>query len=160
MGGEPTQINMPDTYTSLNYHIVFSTKGREPWLEKEWRDQLWAYMGGVVRGMKGVALAVNGWKDHVHLLVGLRPDHRVSDVVRELKKASTAHVQQVCRKAGFQWQDGYYAFTVSSSDLDDVRRYIEGQEAHHGKANASGFLDELKPFLKENGVDHDPKYLE
>jgi putative transposase len=151
---------MPNTYTSLNYHIVFPTRGREHWLEKTRRDQLWAYMGGTVRGLKGVALAVNGWNDHVHLLVGLRPDHRVSDVLRELKKASTEHVQREYRKAGFSWQDGYYAVTISSGDLDDKRRYIEGQEEHHGSPNAPGFLDELKAILKENKVDFDPKYLE
>lgn len=151
---------MPNTYSSLNYHIVFSTKGREPWLMKEWRDQLWAYMGGTIRGLKGVALAVGGWHDHVHLLVGLRPDHCVSDVVRELKKASAIHVQQVFRRAGFHWQDGYYAFSVSSSELEEKRRYIESQEAHHGRANAPGFLDELNAFLNENGVEYDPKYLE
>jgi putative transposase len=151
---------MPNTYTSLNYHIVFSTRGREPWLENSFRDKVWAYMGGTVRGLKGVALAVNGWNDHVHLLVGLRPDHRVSDVVRELKKASTDHVQRAYNRPGFSWQDGYYAVTISSGELANKRRYIDGQEEHHRKPNAPAFLEELKSILKENNVEFDPKYLE
>jgi len=151
---------MPNTYTSLNYHIVFSTHQREPWLNYELRDTLWAYMGGAVRGMNGVALAVNGWTDHIHLLLGLRPDHRVSDVVRELKKASTQQLQYVYGKTGFAWQEGYYAFTVSSAHLAATRLYIEQQEEHHLRARTSSFLDEVKTFLKENNVTFDQKYLE
>lgn len=151
---------MPNTYTSLNYHIVFSTHQRVPWLDKELRDELWAYMGGTIRGMKGVALAVNGWEDHVHLLVGLRPDHRISDVVRELRKASTIHVQERHGKTGFRWQEGYYAFTVSSDDIQRVRHYVDGQEQHHGKTGTPAFMDELRSFLKENNVEFDPRYLD
>lgn len=150
---------MPNTYTSLNYHICFSTHGREPWLEKRWRNELWGYLGGTVRGLKGVGLAIGGFHDHVHLLVGLRPDHRVSDVVRELKKASTSYIQQHFGKVGFGWQDGYYAFTVSSSDLGRVRLYIDGQEEHHGSRRPD-FIEELKEMLAENNVVFDPRYLE
>jgi len=117
-------------------------------------------MGWTIRALKGVALVVNGWEDHVHLLVGLRPDHRISDVVRELKKASTVHVQELDRKSGFRWQEGYYAFTVSSDDIPRVRSYIAGQEEHHAHGKTPSFLDELKIFLQENQVDFDPKYLE
>ena len=111
---------MPNTYTSLNYHICFSTHRREPWLAKSWRNEIWGYMGGTVRGLKGVGLAIGGWQDHVHLLVGLRPDHRISEVVREVKKASTAYIQQHYGKAGFRWQEGYYAFSVSSDHIGKV----------------------------------------
>ncbi len=151
---------MPNTYTSLNYHIVFSTRHREAWLDVELRRDLWAYMGGTIRGLKGVALAVNGWTDHVHLLVGLRPDHCVSDVVRELKKASTTHLQQHHSRSGFSWQDGYYAFTVSSRDIPVVKNYIDTQEEHHSPSKAPVFLDELKIFLQENDVEYDLRYLE
>jgi putative transposase len=151
---------MPNTYTSLNYHIVFSTRHREAWLEKELRKELWAYMGGTIRGLKGVALAVNGWVDHIHLLVGLRPDHCISEVVRELKKASTTHLQQQRALSGFSWQDGYYAFTVSSRDIPAIKHYIDTQEEHHSIGQAPVFLDELKTFLKENNVEYDPRYLD
>jgi len=151
---------MPNTYTSLNYHIVFSTHHREAWLDQALRKELWAYMGGTIRGLKGVALAVNGWVDHVHLLVGLRPDHRVSDVVRELKKASTSHLHDVRGKRGFAWQEGYYAFTVSSRDIASTRHYIDTQEEHHSPGEAPIFLDELRLFLKENNVEFDPTFLE
>ena len=81
---------MPSTHTSLHYHLVFSTKHREPWLGPESRSRVHEYLGGTIRGMKGVAHAVGGTGDHVHVLAGLKASHRLADVVRELKSESSA----------------------------------------------------------------------
>jgi len=78
---------MGSTYYSLHYHWVCSTKHRRPLLRAEWRLRFHQYLGGTIRGLEGVPLKVGGVEDHVHLLIGLKPVHRISDFVRELKKA-------------------------------------------------------------------------
>ena len=80
---------MSSTYLSLHYHVVFSTKGREPWIDSSWRDRLHEYLGGTIRGLGGVPESVGRVADHVHLLVGLKATHCLADFVRELKKASS-----------------------------------------------------------------------
>jgi REP element-mobilizing transposase RayT len=80
---------MPRSYTNLIYHIVFSTKDRQPTITPEREDRLYEYIGGIIRGLGGILLAVNGVADHVHLLVKLRPDRSVSDVLRDLKSNSS-----------------------------------------------------------------------
>ena len=146
---------MGSTFTSLHLHIVFSTKERRPFIAPEWRPRLHEYLGGTVRGLDGVAEAVGGVEDHVHLLVGLKPTHRPSDFLRELKKASSIWSAENHERK-FSWQDGYAAFTISSTHCAAVRRYIANQEEHHRKVS---FVDELKRLLEKNGVTYDPKYL-
>jgi REP-associated tyrosine transposase len=146
---------MGATYTSLHFHIVFSTKDRRPFIAPTWRESLYAYMGGTIRGLDGVAEAIGGVEDHVHLLVGLKPVHRPSDFMRELKKATSVwSIEQ--HEPQFNWQDGYAAFTVSPSHCDRVRKYIATQEEHHRKM---GFINELKQLLTKNGVRYDEAYL-
>lgn len=144
------------TYTKLHYHIVFATKGRIPCIEQNWRSRLWDYIGGTVRGLGGVPHGVGGWNDHVHLLIDLRPTHVLSDVVREIKKASTAWVRDEIGTRTFQWQEGFGAFTVGHRERDVIRKYIAQQEQHHGtKGSQEEFLD----LLQEAGVEFDPKFL-
>ena len=150
---------MPSTYLSLNYHLVFSTQGREQWISPEIRNRLYGYIGGTIKGLGGVGLQVGGWTDHVHLLVGLRGEHRLSEVVREVKKASTGFMRNEFQASHFTWQEGYAGFTVGWRELDVVRRYIEQQEEHHSRGKLS-FRDELIQFLKENNVEYDPRYLD
>ncbi len=99
--------------------------------------------------------SVGGIADHVHLLVGLRATHCLSDFIRELKKASSIWAAEHHERQ-FGWQDGYSAFTVSATHLDAFRKYIANQEAHHRKL---GYVDELKQLLDRNGVKCDPKFL-
>ena len=148
---------MPSTYLSLHYHLVFSTKNREPWVDLAWRPRLHEYLGGTVRGLDGVAEAVGGVADHVHLLVGLKSTHCLADFVRELKKASSVWVHDEMRIAGFAWQEGYAAFTVSATARDAVREYIAHQAEHHrGKA----FREEWVEMLERAGVKYDARYLD
>ncbi len=145
------------TYLSLHYHVVFSTKHREHWLVSPLRERVHEYLGGAVKGLGGEAHGVGGVADHVHLLVALRATHCLSDFMRELKKASSAWIKAECRLAGFGWQDGYCALTVSPSGRAAVRDYIAGQEEHH---RTKTFREELVQLLDKVGVSYDPKYLE
>lgn len=146
---------MGSTFFSLHYHIVFSTKDRRPLIRAEWRPRLHSYLGGIIRGMNGVAEIVGGVDDHLHLLASLRPVHRIADVLRDMKKDSTNWVKENFERH-FSWQEGYAAFTVSSSATEAVKHYIANQEAHHRKHS---FVDELKDLLERAGITYEEKYL-
>jgi REP element-mobilizing transposase RayT len=119
-----------DTYTKLHYHIVFSTVGRLPIIGDEWRERLHDYLGGTVRGLGGHSVIVGGVADHVHILAGLRPAHRLSDIMREVKHESSRWIRDELRK-DFAWQKRYGAFTVSPLGCERVKAYIADQENHH-----------------------------
>jgi len=146
---------MGSTFFSLHYHVVFSTKERRPIIGAEWRPRLHSYLGGVIRGVNGVAQIVGGVDDHVHLLVSLRPVHCLADVMPELKKNSTNWAKENLDRK-FACQEGYAAFTVSPSADEAVRSYIANQEGHHAKHS---FVDELRQLLGKAGVAYDEKYL-
>jgi REP element-mobilizing transposase RayT len=148
---------MPSTYLSLHYHIVFSTKRREPTIDPSWRPRLHEYLGGTVNGLDGHPQGIGGTVDHVHLLVGLKSTHRLADFMRELKKATSIWVHDEIGFAAFGWQEGYGAFTVSPNAIDQVRSYIANQEQHHRTLT---FREELVALLERAGVKYDPKYLD
>ena len=155
-GCQNRTISMGSTYVSLHYHIVFSTKERRPFISSQWRASLHEYLGGTVRGLRGVAESVGGVEDHVHLLVSLDANHKIRDFLRELKKSSSVWAaRRHCPQ--FAWQEGYAAFTVSASLQGKVRQYIESQGEHHRKIT---FVDELRRLLKKHGIEYDPKFLE
>ena len=148
---------MPSTYLSLHYHLVFSTKNREALIVPEWRARLYDYLGGTIRGLGGFPEGVGGVADHVHLLVGLKATHCLADVMRELKKASSAWVHEEVGLRAFAWQEGYAAFTVSATSREAVRSYIAHQEEHH---RVKSFREELVEMLHKAGVEYDAKYLD
>lgn len=148
---------MSSTYLDLNYHLVFSTKYRSPFIQSGYRAELYRYMGGVVKGLGGVPLNINGINDHVHLLVGLRSTGCLSDFMRELKKASSTWVHKNQNINSFAWQKGYAAFSVSSSMKITVSRYISRQEEHH---KTKTFREELEEMLKQAGINFDPRFLD
>ena len=147
---------MPSTHLSLHYHLVFSTKNRLPLITKEWRAELHAYMGGIVKGLDGVPLAVGGIEDHAHLLVGLRATHRLDYVLRDIKADSSAWVHKVVGRKLFEWQAGYLGLTVSPSQIEAVRKYVLNQEQHHRRKT---FQEEYLELLKLSGIEFDPKFL-
>ncbi len=147
---------MPSTHVSLHYHLVFSTKDRIPHMHKDWRWRLHAYLGGIVNELGGVPVTIGGVEDHVHLLVGLRATHCLSDVMQKVKGSSSLWVHEELHKPLFAWQEGYGAFTVSASQMDTVKRYIENQEEHHRQKS---FQDEYLEFLQKYGVEYDERYL-
>ena len=147
---------MPSTHLSLHYHLVFSTKNREPLLNHESCAHIHSYLGGIIRGMNGVAHAIGGVADHVHLLVGLRATHCLADVMRELKSDSSRWVHDEFGLRNFAWQEGYGAFTVSAPDLERVRNYVLRQEEHHRE---KGFQEEYVEMLKRGLVEYEDRYL-
>ena len=148
---------MSSTYLSLYYHLVFSTKDREPIIAPAWQRQLHKYLAGTVDGLGAQCEIVGGTADHVHLLVRLRATHTVADFMRELKRASSIWVHSDMSRPEFAWQEGYAAFTVSASAVDEVRRYIENQEEHHRERTSR---EELKILLVRSGVKFDERYFD
>src|SRR5438105_612878 len=148
---------MGHTFTSLLYHIIFSTKDREPFLTPDLRPHLFPYMGGILREVGGRAAVINGPSDHVHVLTYLPPTVPVADALRVLKANSSRWVHEQwpdCRS--FAWQAGYGAFGVSESNRDAVRQYVEDQEAHHRTVT---FQEEFLTFLRRHGIAYDERYV-
>ena len=148
---------MSDSYTNLLYHIVFSTKDRRLLITPEYEIRLYDYIGGTLRRAGGISLELNGTEDHIHLLAKLRPTRAVSDVLRDLKANGSGWMHEVFPSLkDFSWQRGYGAFTVSQSNVEEVRRYIEKQKEHHRKVS---FRDEFIQFLQANGIEYDERFI-
>src|SRR4030095_1035822 len=148
---------MAHSYTNLLYHIVFSTKGRQTWLSETMSPRLYQYLGGAIRSEGGIALAINGWLDHLHILAKLRQDKRVSDVIRDLKANSSGWIhREFVGLRAFAWQRGYGAFTVSQSQVEGVKRYIANQKVHHQTVS---FQEEFVALLKAHGIEYDERYI-
>ncbi|MDQ1728870.1 MAG: REP-associated tyrosine transposase [Pyrinomonadaceae bacterium] len=147
---------MPATYCSLHYHATFSTKERRPLITRDWRDNLHAYLGGIIRQLDGVPLAVGGIEDHVHVLMGLRATQNVAGIMREVKGGSSEWTHSVVGKKNFVWQPGYFGVTVSPSHLDKVKAYILNQEYHHRRLT---FEQEYVKMLTLAGISFDERYV-
>lgn len=145
---------MAGTYSKLLFHIVFSTKDRRHLIRPEFEDELYRYLGGVLRNQNAVLLDAGGMPDHVHLLVKLIPSHRLSDLMRDMKANSSAWMSE--RVPGFSWQDGYAVFSVSESQYETVANYIRGQKEHHRQRD---FRAELEAIFSRHGVVFDRKLL-
>jgi putative transposase len=117
---------------------------------------LHAYLGGIIRTANGISKSVGGVSDHVHLLVGLRATHCLGDVLRESKSVSSGWVRDEIGVHNFAWQEGYGAFTVSASQCETVRRYIEQQEEHH---RSRTFREEYLELLQRHTIKFDERYL-
>lgn len=146
---------MSHTYTNLLTHIVFSTKERLPLISNQFKPELFAYIGGLIKELKGKPLIINGMSDHVHILASLPPTVSIAETMRFIKANSSKWVSQKFDKT-FEWQKGYGAFSVSRSNVDAVYKYIQNQEAHHQKFN---FREEFIALLTKNEVDFDENFL-
>jgi REP element-mobilizing transposase RayT len=148
---------MPGTYSQLLLHIVFSTKGRAPWITPEVAERLYSYIGGIIRAEKGVLYDIGGVEDHVHLYLRWRTDGSVSDLMRTVKARSSKWIHETFSALrDFAWQEGYSVFTVSKSQEPAVKRYIARQAQHHKKDN---FKVELLKLLRAHGIEFDEKYV-
>jgi REP element-mobilizing transposase RayT len=148
---------MAGTYTKLVYHIVFSTKNRHPFISEQVEKELHKYIGGIIRGIEGSCLEINGMPDHVHILAVLPPKIAVSDALRDIKANSSKWMHETKPDLWrFAWQDGYSAFTVSKSQVDAVRKYIIDQKIHHEE---SDFKTELLGLLDKHEVEFDARYI-
>ena len=148
---------MPNTYTQLYIHIVFSVKGRQALIPKEHKTELHGYIIGIIRNKKQTAIQINSMPDHVHILVGITPDTAISDLVRDIKAHSSKFINQKRWIVGrFEWQEGFGAFSYAQSQLDDVIAYIRNQEKHHTQKT---FREEYLEILKRFNVNYDEKYV-
>ncbi|TWU20429.1 Transposase IS200 like protein [Novipirellula galeiformis] len=145
------------TFTNRLFHIIYSTKYRKPTIRPDWQDDLYGYIGGIVRGQQGTLLKIGGVEDHVHLLAKLSPTVAISDVLRKIKSNSSKWINErpdVSRK--FEWQSGYAAFSVSESQMPSVSEYIANQAEHHRKKT---FEEEFLDILKKHNIDFDVRYV-
>lgn len=146
---------MPQSLSRVIVHLVYSTKNREPFIADEHRERLFAYLGGTLNGIGCPAIAVGGVADHVHLLFVLGRTVAISTVVEEVKKESSKWCKGVIRPE-FYWQNGYGAFSVSPSNVEKVRIYIQSQEQHHATMT---FQDEYRELLRRHGIEWDERYV-
>ncbi|MBX7218939.1 MAG: IS200/IS605 family transposase [Blastocatellia bacterium] len=147
---------MPQTHGDVLLHLVFSTKNRQPLIGPASKSRLHGYLGGILREMKGYPIIINGMPDHVHLLGTIPLTKSIADLVRELKTNSSKWMHDQNLGQNFEWQRGYGVFSVSRSNLEKVSKYIENQEFHHKNRS---FQEEYLWFLKELGLEYDPRYI-
>ena len=138
-------------------HLVYSTKNRQPWIAREYRNALFAYQAGIFKAWESPAIVIGGMADHVHALFTLSKNHALKKIVEEVKKGSSKWMKtDGPRHADFFWQAGYGAFSVSQSSVDSVKRYIENQEEHHRRMT---FQDELRALFRRHGIEFDERYV-
>jgi putative transposase len=145
------------TYTNFLYHFVFSTKNRISLISDNLQQDLYSYIGGIVRGEGGTLLEIGGMSDHVHLLAKLKPTKSVSEMLNRIKSKSSKWMnEEKMKMRKFGWQDGYGALSVSESQIASVRRYIRSQEQHHRRQS---FQDEFRALLEKHGIEYEERYL-
>lgn len=145
------------TYTQIIYHIVFSTKNREPVLDAAHCDALFKYIHGIIKNKSSHLHQIGGARDHIHILTSLHPTVSLADLVKEIKTSSTNWIKQERLFPRFSnWQEGYGAFTCSITEKDALIKYIQGQQEHHRRMT---FLEEYRKFLVDAGIKFDERYL-
>jgi putative transposase len=148
---------MAQTLVSLYVHIVFSTKNRVDMIQTDVEEELWAYIGGILKNNKSKLLASNGTQNHIHLLISLSKNIALSELVGDVKRDSSKWIKTKGEHyQNFQWQDGYGAFSVGYTQIADVETYIANQKIHHAEIN---FEDELRYFLNKYEVNFDEKFI-
>ena len=148
---------MAGKYLSLLVHFIWSTKNREPWIERAMREDMYAYIGGTMRKKKATLLAAGGMFDHIHLYASLPSIISIADFVNAVKANSSRWVHDSFRDLRtFAWQEGYGAFSVSKSDEQPVIRYVQDQEKHHAKRT---FKEEFISMLEQHEMPYDPQQI-
>ena len=147
---------MSRTFTNLLTHLVFSTKAREPMIGPELKPELYAYLGGLTRELKGKSYGINGTSDHVHMLISLPPVVSISKALSFIKSNSSGWVHDKWPRRSFAWQLGYGAFSVSASQASRTIAYINNQKEHHRKRT---FEEEFRELLDKHGVQYDRRYV-
>ena len=148
---------MAGKYLSLLVHFTWSTAGREPWLEANMREDLYSFVGGIMRNKKAKLLSAGGMFDHIHLLASMPSTISIADFVNAVKSNSSRWIHEsFAPLRNFAWQEGDGAFSVSKSEEGRVVRYISNQEAHHRKRT---FKEELIGLLEKHGIEYDKRYI-
>jgi putative transposase len=148
---------MANTYTKIYIQIVFAVKGRQNLISQKYRNELYKYITGIVKNHNQKLICINGMSDHIHLLIGIKPDMNISTIAKAVKANSSRFINEKGWVAGeFEWQKGYGAFSYSHSQLDNIYQYIMNQEKHHKKMS---FKEEYITLLKKFEIDFDEKYI-
>ena len=148
---------MANTYTQIYIHIVFAVEGRQNLIQPNHNDELQKYITGIVSGQKQKLIAINNMPDHVHMLVGLKADAALSELVQDIKAGSSGFINRKGWVRGrFGWEEGFGAFSYSRSQLDTVIHYIQEQQKHHARKT---FREEYVELLEKFGVEYDERFL-
>ena len=149
---------MSQSLANVILHIVFSTKYRTPWLKDvAVREELYAYLATCLKTLDSPAIKINGTSDHVHILCNLSRNHAIKTIVGDIKADSSGWIKtQGPSYRDFYWQAGYGAFSVSQSNVEQVKQYIENQELHHRQMS---FQDEFRQICERHGVHIDERYV-
>ncbi len=147
---------MSHTYCSSLFHCIFSTKGRRKIIAPDIQPRLWAFIGGIARNHEMKALAIGGTDDHVHTLLSLPSTLTIAKAMEVIKSASSRWMHKTCAIDAFEWQEGYGAFSIGSTQTKVTISYIDRQEEHH---RTRDFQAEFLAFLKKHGIEYDPRYV-
>jgi putative transposase len=148
---------MANTYTSLHYHMVFSTKNRERWISPDVEERMCSYLAGIAKENKMHAIQIGGVEDHVHVLLGAGATLAPSKMAQLIKGGSSSWIHTTFpTMRGFAWQDGYGAFSVSKSSVPEVVSYIQNQREHH---KTRTFQQEYLAMLKKHEIDYNERYV-
>jgi putative transposase len=148
--------SMPQSLAKNLIHLVFSTKNRDPLLTEHIRTPLCEYASAVLRDLESHVIAIDAWNNHVHILFTLSRNHSLARVVMEVKRATSKWIKTQGRGfTKFHWQNGYGAFSIGQSGVEEVTKYISNQADHH---RIRSFEEELRSFLKRYEIEFDERY--
>ena len=148
---------MANTYTQIHIHAIFAVQNRLSLIQKQWQDELYKYISGIITNNGHKLLQIGGMPDHVHILLGMRPIQSLSDLMQDIKGNSSQWINKKQFVRGkFLWQEGYGAFSYGKSQIDNVAKYIQQQEEHHKKRN---FTEEYLELLKIFEIEFDERYI-
>ena len=148
---------MANTYSQIYLQIIFAVNNRESLIQKEWKDELYMYITGIIKQNNHKLIAINGISNHIHIFIGYKPHQLIPELVQAIKRCSSKWInERKFTKYRFSWQLGYGVFSYSHSSIPNVARYIENQEEHHRKKT---FKEEYVSFLKEFDIQYDDRYI-
>ena len=146
---------MPQSLAQIYLHIVFSTKNRDPFISANIESELYAYIGGTIKNLNAFPIIISGMEEHIHILTTFPRTISVADFIKKIKTSSSHWIKGKGIQY-FAWQEGYGAFSVSTSKKQAVINYITNQKGHHNKQT---FQEELVRFLDEYEIKYDERYL-
>lgn len=155
--GHKQERNMANTYTQLYIHFICAVQNRKCLISKNWQDELYKYISGIIDQQGHKLYIINGMPDHIHILVSMNPNQSPSDLMYNLKRSTSLWInQEKLSVERFSWQEGFGAFSLVKSQLVVVIKYIENQPVHHKRLS---FKEEYLNFLREYEIDFDERYI-
>ncbi len=147
---------MPNTYSQIYIQVVFAVQNRISLITPKWKDELYKYITGIIQNNGHKLIAINGMPDHLHILIGMKPNQSLSDLMQDIKGDSSKWINEKSFVKGkFEWQSGFGAFSYSISQIDAVVKYIKNQETHHQKKT---FKQEYVAFLEKFKIPFDERF--